>query len=218
MAYKLLIFDFDGTLANSYPWVVAILDELAEKFNAIPVDHSKLDELKNYPPRKIMKMHNVSIWKLPAILKFTRSRMKTNGDSIKCFEGVGKMLQELKDNDIRLALVTTNTCETVRRVLGDDLYSFFHLFEDKVSLFGKPAALKRIIRKSGLDRSEMLAIGDEIRDVEAAKKVNIPFGAVSWGFSTMDAMASHEPEHIFTEMSQIVDLVLSPPFTFDTAS
>ncbi len=218
MAYKLLIFDFDGTLANSYPWVVAILDELAEKFNAIPVDHSKLDELKNYPPRKIMKMHNVSIWKLPAILKFTRSRMKTNGDSIKCFEGVGKMLQELKDNDIRLALVTTNTCETVRRVLGDDLYSFFHLFEDKVSLFGKPAALKRIIRKSGLDRSEMLAIGDEIRDVEAAKKVNIPFGAVSWGFSTMDAMASHEPEHIFTEMSQIVDLVLSSPFTFDTAS
>ena len=218
MAYKLLIFDFDGTLANSYPWVVAILDELAEKFNAIPVDHSKLDELKNYPPRKIMKMHNVSIWKLPAILKFTRSRMKTNGESIKCFEGVGKMLQELKDNDIRLALVTTNTCETVRRVLGDDLYSFFHLFEDKISMFGKPAALKRIIRKSGLDRSEMLAIGDEIRDVEAAKKVNIPFGAVSWGFSTMDAMASHEPEHIFTEMSQIVDLVLSSPFTFDAAS
>ena len=28
------------------------------------------------------------------------------------------MLQELKDNDIRMALVTTNTCETVRRVLG----------------------------------------------------------------------------------------------------
>lgn len=217
MAYKLLIFDFDGTLANSYPWVVAILDELAEKFHAIPVDHSKLDELKNYAPRKIMKMHNVSIWKLPAILRFTRSRMKTNGESIQCFEGVETMLQKLKDNDIRMALVTTNTCETVRRVLGDDLYNLFHLFEDKVSIFGKPAALRRIIRKSGLNRSEMLAIGDEIRDVQAAKKVNIPFGAVSWGFSNMEAMASHSPEHIFTEMSQIVDLVVSSPFTFDPA-
>ncbi|EKD88253.1 MAG: hypothetical protein ACD_34C00648G0003 [uncultured bacterium] len=217
MAYKLLIFDFDGTLANSFPWVVAILDELAEKFNAIPVDHSKLDELKNYPPRKIMKMHNISIWKLPAILRFTRSRMKTNGESIQCFEGVETMLQKLKDNDIRMALVTTNTCETVRRVLGDELYNLFHLFEDKVSIFGKPAALRRIIRKSGLNRSEMLAIGDEIRDVEAAKKVNIPFGAVSWGFSNMEAMASHSPEHIFTEMSQIVDLVVSSPFTFDPA-
>lgn len=217
MAYKLLIFDFDGTLANSFPWVVAILDELAEKFNAIPVDHSKLDELKSYPPRKIMKMHNISIWKLPAILKFTRSRMKTNGESIRCFEGVDAMLQKLKDNDIRMALVTTNTCETVRRVLGDDLYNLFHHFEDKVSLFGKPAALKRIIRKSGLERSEMLAIGDEIRDVEAAKKVNIPFGAVSWGFSNLEVMASHSPEHIFTEMGQIVDLVLSPSFKFDQA-
>lgn len=218
MAYKLLIFDFDGTLANSFPWVVAILDELAEKFNAVPVDHSRLDELKNYPPRKIMKMHNVSIWKLPAILKFTRSRMKTNGDSIHCFDGVANMLKELKDNDIRMALVTTNTCETVRRVLGEELYSFFHLFEDKVSIFGKPAALKRIIRKSGFDRSEMLAIGDEIRDIEAAKKVNIPFGAVSWGFSTLEALASHSPEHTFTEVSQIVDVVISPPLTFDTTA
>lgn len=218
MAYKLLIFDFDGTLANSFPWVLAILDELAEKFHAIPVDHSKLDELKSYGPRKIMKMHKVSIWKLPAILRFTRSRMKTNGENIHCFEGVAAMLQELKDNDIRMALVTTNTCETVRRVLGDDLYSLFHLFEDKVSMFGKPAALRRIIRKSGLDRSEMLAIGDEIRDVEAAKKVNIPFGAVSWGFSNMEAMASHSPEHTFTEMNQIVDLVVPSSFTLDAAA
>ncbi len=218
MAYKLLIFDFDGTLANSFPWVVAILDELAEKFNALPVDHSRLDELKSYPPRKIMKMHNVSIWKLPAILRFTRSRMKTNGESIQCFEGVAKMLQELKDNDVRMALVTTNTCETVRRVLGDDLYSFFHLFEDKVSIFGKPAALKRIIRKSGLDRSEMLAIGDEIRDVEAAKKVNIPFGAVTWGFSSLEALASRSPEHTFTEMSQIVEVAVPSSLKFDTAA
>jgi phosphoglycolate phosphatase len=218
VAYKLLIFDFDGTLANSFPWVVAILDELAEKFNAKPVDHSRLDELKNYPPRKIMKMHNVSIWKLPAILRFTRSRMKSNGESIQYFEGVDTMLQKLKDNNIRMALVTTNTCETVRKVLGDDLYDLFHHFEDKVSLFGKPAALKRIIRKSGLDRSEMLAIGDEIRDVEAAKKVNIPFGAVSWGFSSMEVMASHSPEHIFTEISQIVDLVVALPLTFEQAA
>jgi phosphoglycolate phosphatase len=144
--------------------------------------------------------------------------MKTNGESIRCFEGVDTMLQKLKDNDIRMALVTTNTCETVRRVLGDDLYNLFQHFEDKVSLFGKPAALKRIIRKSGFDRSEMLAIGDEIRDVEAAKKVNIPFGAVSWGFSNMDAMASHAPEHIFTEMGQIVDLVLSSHFKLDQAA
>jgi phosphoglycolate phosphatase len=218
VAYKLLIFDFDGTLANSFPWVLAILDELAEKFHAIPVDHSKLDELKSYSPRKIMKMHNVSIWKLPAILRFTRSRMKTNGESILCFEGVADMLKALKDNDIRLALVTTNTCETVRRVLGDDLFNLFHLFEDKVSLFGKPAALKRIIRKSGLDRSEMLAIGDEVRDVEAAKKVSIPFGAVSWGFSSMEAMASHAPEHTFTEVSQIVDLVVPSSFMLEAGT
>jgi len=207
VTYKLLIFDFDGTLANSFPWVLEILDELAEKFKAIPLDHSKLDEIKNYPPRKILKMHNVPVWKLPAILKFTRARMKSQGDGILRFEGVDHLLQALKERDIQLALVTTNTCETVRKVLGDELYNLFQLFEDKVSIFGKPAALKRIIRKSGLERSEMLAIGDEIRDIEAAQKVSIPFGAVSWGFSTLEALITHSPDHTFTEMGQILDLV-----------
>ena len=217
MTYKLLIFDFDGTLANSFPWVLGILDELAEKFKAIPIDHSKINEIKNYPPRKIMKMHNVPIWKLPAILKFTRSRMVTQGDGILRFDGVDTLLRSLKERDIQMALVTTNTCETVRRVLGEDLYNLFQLFEDKVSIFGKPAALKRIARKSGFNRSEMLAIGDEIRDIDAAKKVSIPFGAVSWGFSTLEAFASRAPEHIFNEMGDILNLFDPPSQEFSEA-
>jgi phosphoglycolate phosphatase len=209
VSYKLLIFDFDGTLANSFPWLMDILDELADKFHTLHLDPSQLDEIKNYPPRKIMKMHKVPAWKLPAILKFTRSRMKTSGEGIQCFEGVSELLRSLHDSDVRMALVTTNTCETVRRVLGDELFDMFHFYEDRISLFGKPAALKRIIRKSGLDCSEMLAIGDEIRDIEAAKKVNIPFGAVSWGFSTPEALSLCEPEYLFTEMSQILDTISS---------
>jgi phosphoglycolate phosphatase len=208
--YKLLIFDFDGTLANSFPWVLNILDELAEKFKAKPIDHSRIDEIKNYPPRKILKMHNVPIWKLPAILKFTRSRMVTQGDSIHRFDGIDTLLQSLNDRNIRMALVTTNTCETVRRVLGEDLYNMFQLFEDRVSIFGKPAALKRIAKRSGLEKSEMLAIGDEIRDIDAAKKVSIPFGAVSWGFSTLEAFESRSPEHVFTEVGQILELFDNP--------
>ena len=217
MTYKMLIFDFDGTLANSFPWVLNILDELAEKFNAIPLDLTRLEELKEYPPRKIMKMHNIPTWKLPAILKFTRSRMRTNGESIHPFEGVSTLLKKIHEQDVQMALVTSNTCETARRVLGDELYDLFHLFEDRVSLFGKPAALKRIVRKSGLDKSQMLAIGDEIRDIEAAKKVNIPFGAVSWGFTSLEALTSRNPEHIFTDMDQIVDLLRGDASSFSPA-
>lgn len=207
MPYKLMIFDFDGTLANSLPWVLNILDELAEKFKAIPLDPNDLEKYKEYPPRKIMKMHNVPVWKLPAILKFTRSRMRTHGDSIHRFEGVETLLPALKQRNIKLAMLTTNTCETVRRVLGDELYDLFHIFEDRVSLFGKPAALKKIARRSGLEKSEILAIGDEIRDIDAAKRVNIPFGAVSWGFTSLEAMLARQPAHVFTEMHQILELV-----------
>ena len=125
----------------------------------------------------------------------------------KANEKLGSFKKRLKERNIKMALVTTNTRETVRRVLGDELYELFQLFEDKVSIFGKPAALRKIAKQSGLDKSEMLAIGDEIRDIDAAKKVNIPFGAVSWGFSNLEALISRSPEHIFTEMDQILDVV-----------
>ena len=207
MGYRLVIFDFDGTLANSFPWVLAILDELAEKFKTKQFDPTRLEEIKGYSPKKILKMHNIPVWKLPAILRFTRKRMRTNGGNIIPFDGVSQLLQELSQRDVCLALVTTNTCETVRRVLGDELYQLFQYFEDQVSMFGKPAALKRIIKKSGFEKSEMLAIGDEIRDIVAANKVEIPFGAVSWGFSSIEALQQHSPSHTFTEMHQILEAV-----------
>ena len=218
MKYKMLIFDFDGTLANSFPWLLGILDELAHRFKATPLDPTRLHELKNYPPRKIMKMHNVPVWKLPAILRFTRAKMRANSEGIIRFEGVDNLLQSLHKRNVRMALVTTNTRETVRKVLGDELFEMFHLFEDKVSIFGKPAALNRIARKSGFEKSEMLAIGDEIRDVEAAKKVSIPFGAVAWGFTSLEALSSRFPEHVFTEVEQILDLFDEPLQEWNPAS
>ncbi|MCX6056204.1 MAG: HAD hydrolase-like protein [Chloroflexi bacterium] len=207
MAYKLIVFDFDGTLANSFPWVLGILDELAKKFNTKPLDPTQLEQIKNYSPRVILEMHNVPLWKLPSILKFTRARMRTHGETIKIFEGVDLLLQALSERNIRLAIVTTNTRETVRRVLGEELFELFHYLEDRVSIFGKPAALRKIIRKSGYEKVEMLSIGDEIRDLEAAQIVHIPFGAVSWGFSSLEALSQRFPSHTFTNMQQILEVV-----------
>ena len=72
MHCKLVIFDFDGTLANTLPVVLAMLDELAEKFKTRKMNHEDLHTLRHYPPMKIMRMHRVKIWQLPSILKYTR--------------------------------------------------------------------------------------------------------------------------------------------------
>jgi phosphoglycolate phosphatase len=207
LAFKLVIFDFDGTLSNSFPAVLNMLDELALRFRVKRLEHISLETLRGYSARSLLKMHRVPLWRLPSMVRFTRKKMNSREHPIELFEGVGDLLNALHTRNVRMAVVTTNTREYVREILGNELFGMISFLEDKVSIFGKPAALKRVLRKSGIKREETLAIGDELRDLQAAQKVMIPFGAVSWGFSTLEALVEQSPSFVFTSLEQIVDAV-----------
>ena len=207
MNCKLIIFDFDGTLANSFPFVLSMLDELAEKFRTRKLNHEDLPHIRHYTPIKIMRMHKVRIWQIPSILKFTRGRMHSDAHLITRFEGIDDVIRELATREIKLGIVTTNTRQIVEQVLGAELFKLFDFFVGEVSLFGKPKALKKVVALSGCLKSETLAIGDEIRDLNAASKVKIPFGAVSWGFSSPEALSARNPLYNFTQPSQIIEKI-----------
>ena len=211
MQCKLIIFDFDGTLANSFPVVLNMLDELAQKFNTKKLDHADIPRLRNYTPQKIMKIHNVRLWKVPAILKFTRTRMRSDAHRIHKFDGIDEVLRELHERNIKLGIVTTNTRGIVEQVLGPEIFKLISYFLGEVSLFGKPKALKKMLTLSGVENSETLAIGDEIRDLDAATKVNIPFGAVLWGFASPEAMGARNPNFTFSQPGQILELIENQP-------
>jgi phosphoglycolate phosphatase len=207
LGIKLVVFDFDGTLSNSFPLVISLVEELTNKFKVKRLDHVSLETMRGLPAKKILKMHRVPFWKLPAMVRFTRKKMNANRHAISLFEGVDTMLVALNERKIQLAMITTNNQENVRHVLGEKLWNLFSYMEDRVSMFGKPASLKRVIRKSGVKEDEVLSIGDEIRDLDAAHKVMVPFGAVTWGYSTRVALEERRPKFIFTSMDQIVELI-----------
>ena len=207
MNCKLVIFDFDGTLANTFPFVLAMLDELAEKFKTRKMNHEDLPKIRHYSPHKIMKMHKVRIWKVPGILRYTRILMRRDAHRITKFDGIDEVIRELSLRKIKLGIVTTNTRAIVEQVLGQDIFKLFNYFMGEVSLFGKPRALKKMLNLAGCENSETLAIGDEIRDLDAAAKVKIPFGAVSWGFSSPEALSARNPLFTFTHPAQILESI-----------
>lgn len=207
MNCRLVIFDFDGTLANSFPMVLNLLDELAEKFNTQKMNREDLPKIRHYSPRKIMKMHKVKIWKVPGIIRYTRILMHRDAHRIAMFEGIDEVIRGLSMRNIKLGIVTTNTRSIVEQVLGPELFKLFDYFVGEVSLFGKPKALKKMLNLSGFRNSETIAIGDEIRDMDAAGKVKIPFGAVLWGFSSPEALSARNPLFTFTHPAQILESI-----------
>ena len=209
MLYKLAIFDFDGTLADSFSWVVRTANKIATRYGAMQVREDEVDLLRRKGARQLLKERHVPFWKIFPMANYARKCMNQDIDQIRAFDGIGNMLQTLSQRGVPLGLVTSNIEPNVQRVL-DARVALFKYCEYNVSLFGKPRRLKKVLRHSGLASDEVIYIGDEIRDLEAARKVKIPFGAVSWGYTHPEALLAYAPDEIFATPAEIISKITDP--------
>lgn len=210
MRYRLAIFDFDGTLADSFPWVISAMDDVADRFKFRRVREGELEELRHCDAREVMRRMGISRWKLPMIARYVRTRMAADVDQIKLFPGAAEMIEELARAGVKLAVVSANGEQTIRTVLGPHA-ARFEAYAGGVSLFGKRGKLLRMTRLTGIPASQTMVIGDEIRDLNATRKARMAFGAVSWGITRPEAMVSAGADVVFARMADIAPTVLGGP-------
>lgn len=202
MRYRLVIFDFDGTLADSFPWVLQAMDDVADRFKFRRVREGELEELRYCDAREVMRRLGVPRWKLPMIARYVRTRMAADVGQIQLFPGVGEMIEQLSEAGLLLAVVSANGEATIRNVLGEHARRINHI-SGGVSLFGKRGKLLRMGRLAGVEAQATMVIGDEIRDLNAAKAARMDFGAVSWGLTRPEALQAGGSGVVFAEMADI---------------
>jgi phosphoglycolate phosphatase len=203
VTYKLVIFDFDGTLADSFPWFLDVFDILAERFKFKKLDRSNLEALRRMDNRQLLKALDVPMWKVPMIGAHAKAMQGENVDKINLFEGVADVLYELHRRGVQIAVVTSNSRENVEKVLGPSTANISH-YECGASLFGKAAKFRSAMKAAGVTASETLSIGDEVRDIEAARECGIAAGAVTWGYAAPDRLEAERPDHMFALPSDII--------------
>lgn len=203
MRYKLAIFDFDGTLADSFPWFLGIWNQVAARYRFRQIEEHEIETLRGYDARKMIAHFGVPLWKMPLIAQYVRKLMARDIDQISLFPGVDRLLKDLEGDGVVLAIVTSNSLENVRRVLGAQSETLVRHYECGASIFGKRPKLRKVLRSSGVAFAEAICIGDEIRDIQAAHAENIAFGAVSWGYTRLDALSAYAPREIFTAVEEI---------------
>lgn len=203
MTYEFAIFDFDGTLADTAEWFMAASNVAAARFGFRQLSVEEFKGLRAMGSREIIAHLGVPMWKLPQIATFMRKEMADQARSIQLFPGVSDMLSELKSAGIGLAVVSSNGEPAIRKALGETA-SAIDLFECGATLFGKAQHFKRVIKFAGIDPSRVLAIGDEARDIEAARKARIAAGSVGWGYADPTFLKSLGPDRFFDRMDEIL--------------
>ena len=201
--YALAIFDLDGTLADSFPWFLRTINDVADHFGFRRVRDEDIEGLRHAASREILTHLEVPLWKLPAIARHARRLKAEAASEISLFAGVETMLRTLAENGVQLALVTSDSEANAREKLGPAA-ALFAQFDCSASLFGKAAKFRRVIRRAGVAPGKVISIGDEVRDIEAARAVGIACGAVCWGYAAPAALRALGPDHVFERMDEIV--------------
>ena len=209
MSYRLAIFDYDGTLVDSFPWFMRIFDEVADHFGFRRLDRDRLDSLRGLGARELVRAFDVPAWKLPLIATHVRKLAKRDRDDIRLFDGVADMLHALAAQGTAIAVVTSNSEDNVRHALGPGLAALVRHYECGASLFGKGRKLRNAVKHGGRAPREALVIGDEIRDLEAARAEGLRFGAVGWGYTTLQALRAQGPDEVFAAVADIPRAFLS---------
>jgi phosphoglycolate phosphatase len=204
--YKLVIFDSDGTLTDSFPWFARVLNSVADRYGFKRVALDKIESLRGLNARELIQHLGVPRWKVPLIARHMR-RLKSQ-ESIGLFDGVAGMLRKLSAEGVTIAVVSSDNEDNIRRMLGLELSVIVAHYACGASLFGKAAKFKAVLRRSGHMPADTITIGDELRDLEAARSAGIAFGAAAWGYTRPDALAAHKPDEMFNSISEICDKLL----------
>ncbi|MDY7023156.1 MAG: HAD-IA family hydrolase [Cyanobacteriota bacterium] len=205
---NILIFDFDGTLADTLDAITQITNRLSVEFGYPPASPEDVAELQNLSAWEVIRRSKISIFKLPFLLRRLRQELTNDLQSIHLFPHIKEVLEELKSQGYSLYILTSNSQENVTQVLeNNQILHLFNRVDSASTLFGKSRYIKNILKQENLKSEQAVYIGDETRDVDAAKKAKITVIAVSWGFNSAKILSQHHPDTLINSPGELIEVL-----------
>jgi phosphoglycolate phosphatase len=204
---KHIIFDFDGTIADSSDIGVQIFNELSEKYNYKKLTREELILVNNRPIKERLKHIGVPLYRLPGLIMDAQSRYRLLLSLLKNFAGMKELFETLTAEGFSLSIISSNSAENIESFLKSNGLNYFDNIISVNNLFGKHIALRKFLKKNKLKGSEIIYIGDELRDIQACKKIPVRIITVSWGYDSLDLLKSGDPDFISDKPEDILKII-----------
>ncbi|MDY0201061.1 MAG: HAD-IA family hydrolase [Tenuifilaceae bacterium] len=205
-----LIFDFDGTIANTLNAGVDIYNRVAHEYGCKKFHHKDTEEFQGKKPFDLMRELEVSLLNLPLLLLRIRHELFSEIKNVEPFDGITEMLHTLKQSGYNLGVVTSNSKKNVEHFFEEhNLNNIFSSIHTSKHLFGKHKVIAKYMRQHDITKETAVYIGDEARDIEATQKIGIPIIAVSWGFNTKNILEMYKPFAIVDSPKELLSTILS---------
>lgn len=205
---KYVIFDFDGTLADSNHLFMKAWNLFADQYHYDYVTEEDLVTSKNLTIHERAKKYGFPMHKLPIILPKVYRYFKEHIDEVQLFEGISEMLNSLQQEGYKIVIISSNAKENIELILKQQQVHAVSKVLTSSRLFGKDTVIKKFMKQQQLTRGDVLYVGDEIRDIIACNKVGVPFVWVSWGLDGYELIEKEKPSYIVHSPKELSELLV----------
>ena len=206
MEKKILIFDFDGTLADTQDLIIESYNAYALRKGYPLVSKEDLPAMRTASARDNFNKINISFWRIPILVWRVRNDIRSKVSQVIIDPEIKASLLALHDHGHQLYIVSSNSERAINGFLKSNSLTIFRGVYSVFDLFGKGKYLTKLIRRKKWNKADVLYIGDEIRDMEAAKIAGIKPILVAWGYNESAAMVQAGAEKVVLSPSDLKDL------------
>ncbi|MDI3535845.1 MAG: phosphoglycolate phosphatase [Eubacteriaceae bacterium] len=216
MPYKCVIFDFDGTLADTEEKAFQIYNRLAEKYQYSQVTMEELQHIKNLHIKEILEIVDIPLHHFPRVIKEGQKMLKSESSEIHAFNSDIHDFFVAMNKEVEFCgILTSNIKKTVNQFIKKYFLEEEIKFVKCSALMSKADKIRKVLRWSRIKPHEMLYVGDETRDIEACKKVGVDVVAVKWGYNTPKALEQCDPTYMIDNLWDLLDIVKKNQKGFD---
>ncbi|WP_419394371.1 HAD-IA family hydrolase [Cytobacillus praedii] len=204
---KYVIFDFDGTIADSKIVIISAWNKIAEKYHFEKMKLTELENIKKLTIKERCKMLNFPMYKLPIIIPQLYKFYRQSINDLELFDGIKDVLTELNKKGVNTAIISSNSEENIQLFLKRNNIEGVKEIICSSHIFGKDKLLSRFLKLKQLDADEVIYVGDEQRDIIACKKTGIKIIWVEWGYDSIEVVQAEEPDYKASSPAEIMQLI-----------
>ena len=205
-----LLFDFDGTLVDSFDCVMKKAMLLATQYRFKCFSTEEINQLRDLSSKELIKTLNIPIYRLPQLIHHMRKHLRQEMPHLPPATDIYPVVKKLKQAGFSLGILTSNSIENVSIWLeSHQMKDFFNFIHNESNYFSKRYLIKKTIKTYQINKERTFYIGDETRDIEAAHKNHIQSVAVTWGYNSEKALSKYAPSFIARHPDDLLSILLS---------
>ena len=212
----LILFDFDGTLADSYPAITASVNHTRLAHGLSPLETNLVKRFVGRGPEYLLgnTVPGVDFQEAFALYKAHHPTVLASGTVL--LPGVREMLVHLVSKGVLLGICSNKPREFTQLLVGYlNLNGFFSWIlgpEDVANRKPAPDMLLEAVKRSNLAKAQVLYVGDMSVDVQTAQAAGISVWAVATGSETAEEILAAGPDRIFGSMEILHQALCSQGF------